>query len=190
MGCWSADSLRVVFDSAQRSRQVRGPVLRGRLSDQPPGALGLGHSICTLLAGIPSHKVLRVPSLPAPVLDLLFLEEAAVCPGAPRQNPWPFLLRQMCDSPSPRHFQLENKGAATRVGPQTLYRELTEMGQRLSPRNWVGTPTVCQTFECDIICSSCYFRGSEAFLALPRVRQQVVMGLGFESRPSSHYLLH
>uniref|UniRef100_A0A8C9MCD9 acylaminoacyl-peptidase n=1 Tax=Panthera tigris altaica TaxID=74533 RepID=A0A8C9MCD9_PANTA len=27
LGCWSADSLRVVFDSAQRSRQVRGPHL-------------------------------------------------------------------------------------------------------------------------------------------------------------------
>lgn len=25
LGCWSADSQRVVFDSAQRSRQVRGP---------------------------------------------------------------------------------------------------------------------------------------------------------------------
>lgn len=30
LGCWSADSQRVVFDSAQRSRQVRAPViLRG-----------------------------------------------------------------------------------------------------------------------------------------------------------------
>uniref|UniRef100_A0A452VDD8 Acylamino-acid-releasing enzyme n=1 Tax=Ursus maritimus TaxID=29073 RepID=A0A452VDD8_URSMA len=65
LGCWSADSQRLVFDSAQRSRQVRGPMLRDSPSDQPPGALGLGHSMCTLLGGIPTHKVLRASSGPA-----------------------------------------------------------------------------------------------------------------------------
>lgn len=65
LGCWSADSQRVVFDSAQRSRQVRGTMLRDSPSDQPPGALGLGHSMCTLLGGMPNHKVLRASSAPA-----------------------------------------------------------------------------------------------------------------------------
>lgn len=63
LGCWSADSQRVVFDSAQRSRQVRDTdgVEGQPLWSTPRSPAPLRHSTCMPLGEMPSHKVSSAP---------------------------------------------------------------------------------------------------------------------------------
>lgn len=100
-GCWSADSQRVVFDSAQRSRQVRSPDCVERQPSTNPQELwawDIAHTHCQV--DRPAHRSpWPLKALPAPVLDSFFLEGAG-CPGTPQQSPWPFLLRQRCKAPT------------------------------------------------------------------------------------------